>query len=510
MRTFKIHAIPDWQDAPQSHITFALVIEDDAGKHGTAVVTRGWLTRFRPMVGGYVSFSGVGLTGGTYSPIAPAKLALWGEEDGEKVPELAPKAAYQAMAEATVRERRPTAAPPLTTEERTLVRDLRNECTALKRNLDNATKERDAARAQRNPELGSIEQYQLQMAAICTAAIGYWKLGQPIHADYDTPALQDVAALYARYQEVRNKLEAASDRANVDATLLRQATERADRLQAEYDALKATRQFHDTTAIQAKLDRAERALLRAGFQDLGGQEWKPAPGKPPVFVSALAPATLAVLSEFIDKYCLDDSRLIACAESAFHAFNKAMAANIGSNEQTRGISIPAAEISGEAPLIKGELGEIDGRVVIVPSDNRDWMAALSGEQASYEKSIESKLHLAGQRFCDPYGCKHCDADQLAVTAEEDEAFGHMPETLRIKSGIRFEPSAFAPHPGVLKRFNEFCAKENAEYIKSLSEPSGFLRWAYVEEPAQEPDDIGKLAKRIKKLARRVKALEGCQ
>lgn len=49
------------------------------------------------------------------------------------------------------------------------------------------------------PVLQHIEQYRLQMAAISTAAIGYWKKGDGIHPDYDTPALRDVAKLYEKY-----------------------------------------------------------------------------------------------------------------------------------------------------------------------------------------------------------------------------------------------------------------------------------------------------------------------
>jgi hypothetical protein len=52
------------------------------------------------------------------------------------------------------------------------------------------------------PVLQEIEQYRLQMAGISTAAIGYWKEGDGIHPDYDTPALRDVAKLYAKYDEL--------------------------------------------------------------------------------------------------------------------------------------------------------------------------------------------------------------------------------------------------------------------------------------------------------------------
>lgn len=53
-----------------------------------------------------------------------------------------------------------------------------------------------------SPELQDIEQYRMQMAGICTAAIGYWKEGDSIHSDYDTLALRDVAKLYAKYDEL--------------------------------------------------------------------------------------------------------------------------------------------------------------------------------------------------------------------------------------------------------------------------------------------------------------------
>jgi hypothetical protein len=49
------------------------------------------------------------------------------------------------------------------------------------------------------PVLMDIEQYRIQMAGISTAALGYWKEGDEIHADYDTLPLRDVAKLYAKY-----------------------------------------------------------------------------------------------------------------------------------------------------------------------------------------------------------------------------------------------------------------------------------------------------------------------
>ena len=51
----------------------------------------------------------------------------------------------------------------------------------------------------RSEALQDSEQYRMQMAAICTAAIGYWTEYDSISPDYDTVALRDVAKLYAKY-----------------------------------------------------------------------------------------------------------------------------------------------------------------------------------------------------------------------------------------------------------------------------------------------------------------------
>ena len=42
------------------------------------------------------------------------------------------------------------------------------------------------------------KRHRMQLAGISTAALGYWKEGDSIHPDYDTPALRDVAKLYAK------------------------------------------------------------------------------------------------------------------------------------------------------------------------------------------------------------------------------------------------------------------------------------------------------------------------
>ena len=65
------------------------------------------------------------------------------------------------------------------------------------------------AAPQAEPVLQDIEQYRLQMAGISVAAIGYWKEGDEIHPDYDTPALRDVAKLYVKYDELYKTRNAA-------------------------------------------------------------------------------------------------------------------------------------------------------------------------------------------------------------------------------------------------------------------------------------------------------------
>jgi len=67
------------------------------------------------------------------------------------------------------------------------------------RALHAAIKQALAAPTVQEPVLQEIEQYRLQMAGISTAALGYWTEGDSMHPDYDTPALRDVAKLYANY-----------------------------------------------------------------------------------------------------------------------------------------------------------------------------------------------------------------------------------------------------------------------------------------------------------------------
>jgi hypothetical protein len=68
-----------------------------------------------------------------------------------------------------------------------------------------------APAVQQPPKLEGIEQYRMQMAGISTAAMGYWKEGDSIHPDYDTPALRDVAKLYAQYDALYKAQQPQAD-----------------------------------------------------------------------------------------------------------------------------------------------------------------------------------------------------------------------------------------------------------------------------------------------------------
>ena len=68
------------------------------------------------------------------------------------------------------------------------------------------------------PKLDDIEQYRMQMTAISTAALGYFKEGDSIHPDYVSPALGEVTRLYeayaARSEALRSVLDWMEDQAD--------------------------------------------------------------------------------------------------------------------------------------------------------------------------------------------------------------------------------------------------------------------------------------------------------
>lgn len=66
----------------------------------------------------------------------------------------------------------------------------------------------EACQALNDAKIAEIEEKRiLQLSAISTASIGYFKDGDDIHADYDTTALRDVTKLYAKVSELEAKLK---------------------------------------------------------------------------------------------------------------------------------------------------------------------------------------------------------------------------------------------------------------------------------------------------------------
>ena len=57
--------------------------------------------------------------------------------------------------------------------------------------------------------IAEIEADAVRMAGISSAALGYWIESYDIHPDYDTPALRDVARLYAKYERLHKAIRAA-------------------------------------------------------------------------------------------------------------------------------------------------------------------------------------------------------------------------------------------------------------------------------------------------------------
>lgn len=89
-------------------------------------------------------------------------------------------------------------------------------------------------------------------------------------------------------------------------------------------ARRATLEGQSYEQIKAKLDRAERALLRAGFQDLGGEEWKPPLGPAPHFITVREESLSDV--ELTQADLIKHANLIVEAITPRNAMDGAMAA----------------------------------------------------------------------------------------------------------------------------------------------------------------------------------------
>ena len=129
------------------------------------------------------------------------------------------------------------------------------------------------------PVLQDIEQYRLQMAGICTAAIGYWKEGDGILPDYDTLALRDVAKLYAKYDELYKAAQAEQE---ADKVIIEYHEATIKRLEANQEVLmnalwKACGDDGEvvsaTIESQARYDEAirERAIGKRAYDRYEGE-----------------------------------------------------------------------------------------------------------------------------------------------------------------------------------------------------------------------------------------------
>lgn len=87
----------------------------------------------------------------------------------------------------------------------------------------------------------------------------------------------------------------------------------------------------DGDELAKELERAKRALVRSGFEDLGGQEWKPPVNRRVAelqervneLTKALEKIEAIKCGEYSTLYLLDEARIIARAALARHAEREA-------------------------------------------------------------------------------------------------------------------------------------------------------------------------------------------
>lgn len=72
-----------------------------------------------------------------------------------------------------------------------------------------------------------------------------------------------------------------------------------------------------------RYERAERALLSAGFEDLGGQEWKPPLGKAPHFIEVSDPKRDMAIAEAVRKFCENKAANDSTKYAAYKAIQDA-------------------------------------------------------------------------------------------------------------------------------------------------------------------------------------------
>lgn len=119
-------------------------------------------------------------------------------------------------------------------------------------------------------KLEDSEQYRMQMAGIGTAALGYWTEADTVHPDYDTPALRDVAKLYAKYADLHRsdaQLSGIVDRLGERMAMM-----------AKYLTTDARAKFEEEWSEFAARQRAERIEAGAAGAPVNlYQEFQPLP-----------------------------------------------------------------------------------------------------------------------------------------------------------------------------------------------------------------------------------------
>lgn len=125
-------------------------------------------------------------------------------------------------------------------------------------------------------KLDDIEQYRMQMAAISTAALGYWKESDGILPDYDTVPLRDVAKLYAKYDMYFRLRHDAAPAPAVSAPATSDDTKRLDWLAERLFGADWAYGEPATSVWLIQTDAAISADLRASIDDAMGSIQAPA------------------------------------------------------------------------------------------------------------------------------------------------------------------------------------------------------------------------------------------
>ena len=93
--------------------------------------------------------------------------------------------------------------------------EARGDALALATERNNWQSMYQDAMAERDEALAALENERIKVAGCSTAAFGYWKEGDVLHADYECAAIHDVAALRAERDEARaDALALATERNN--------------------------------------------------------------------------------------------------------------------------------------------------------------------------------------------------------------------------------------------------------------------------------------------------------